>query len=383
MYYIPTGSFGPEFEGGTIMSIILQLRRRNRHAGIQLVHETSEHVVLGEVFGILRNLQPDSVFNPWLEHTTGNQCQPSQDWHFGFWEWQEKPMGIHEGSTQVDSTVQSEDTLIFSEVKMDAQPSAGTKGDSERNQLIRNLDIGYRRAVIEKRKFFLLYLTPDPATPEIVTRIRQSTPQFPANPGVPAEHIVSRLFWNSWSSIGDALASAYLHTALEKCGRNFVRDLLAYLAAKGLWQNILPDEPLFYEGKLYRSLQRTDSPFVPYQKARRNQDWRNNAWDTPSLESHLHTGIGHRGKLLLKFIAESGGIVAQHSIMAGVPFLRSKSSRSLGATKAHINAGCKALNRAPILSEGRGAGELRLHEINRSLGDLRNVVIETAKTYDV
>jgi hypothetical protein len=117
------------------MSIILQLRRRNRHAGIQLVHETSEDVVLGEVFGILRNLQPDSVFNPWLEQTTGNQCQLSQDWRFGFWEWQEKPIGIHEGSTQVDSPVQSKDTLIFFEVKMDAQPSAGTKGDSERNQL--------------------------------------------------------------------------------------------------------------------------------------------------------------------------------------------------------------------------------------------------------
>ena len=365
------------------MSTILQLRRRNRHAGIQLVHETSEDVVLGEVFGILRNLQPDSVFNPWLEQTTGNQCQPSQDWRFGFWEWQQKPIGIHEGSTQVDSPVQSEDTLIFFEVKMDAQPSAGTKGDSERNQLIRNLDIGYRRAVIEQKKFFLFYITPDPAAPEIVNRIRQSTAQFPGNPGVPAENIVSCLFWNSWGSIGDTLASAYLHATLEKCERNFVRDLLAFLAAKHLWENTLPDEPLFYEDKLYRSLQKINSPFVLYQKGRRNQDWRNNAWDALTLKKHLQTGIGHKGKLLLKVFAEAGGILAQHSIMDRVPFLKNKSSGSLRAAKAHINAGCKVLNRAPILSEGRGVGGTRLHEINRSLGDLRDLVIETAKAYEV
>jgi hypothetical protein len=140
------------------MSIINQLRRRNSHAGIRLVHETSEDVVLSDVFGILKNLQPDSVVNPWLEHTTGGRCQASQNWHFGFWEWQQKPIGVDEGSTQVDSPVQSENTIVFVEVKMDAEPSAGTKGDSERNQLIRNLDVGYRRAVIEQKKFFLLYL---------------------------------------------------------------------------------------------------------------------------------------------------------------------------------------------------------------------------------
>jgi hypothetical protein len=85
----------------------------------------------------------------------------------------------------------------------------------------------------------------------------------------------------------------------------------------------------------------------------------------------------------LKVIAQSGGILTQYSIMDRVPFLKNRSSGSLRAAKAHINAGCKALNRAPILSEGRGAGDTRLHEINRSLGDLRNLVIETAKSYEI
>jgi hypothetical protein len=44
----------------TSMSIILELRNRQSHAGVPLVHPDSEHVVLANVFGMVRNLPPDS-----------------------------------------------------------------------------------------------------------------------------------------------------------------------------------------------------------------------------------------------------------------------------------------------------------------------------------
>ena len=49
------------------MAILLDLRERLSHAGIPLVHPTSEHVVLANVFGIVKNLSSNTSINPWLE----------------------------------------------------------------------------------------------------------------------------------------------------------------------------------------------------------------------------------------------------------------------------------------------------------------------------
>ena len=46
------------------MSLILELRGRTSHAGIPLVHPTSEHVVLANVFGVVKNLAFDAALNP-------------------------------------------------------------------------------------------------------------------------------------------------------------------------------------------------------------------------------------------------------------------------------------------------------------------------------
>jgi hypothetical protein len=51
---------------------------------------------------------------------------------------------------------------------------------------------------------------------------------------------------------------------LDGVERKFALDLLAYLSEKRLWRNTLVDDPLFYADKLYRSLRRSDSPFIPY-----------------------------------------------------------------------------------------------------------------------
>jgi hypothetical protein len=252
------------------MSIILELRGRRSPTGVPLIHPTSEHVVLANVFGVLKNFPPETVVVPWLERTTSRRYGTSTGWEFSFWEKQERPIGIMEGSTEVDLVLSSQNDLVFTEVKMDAQSSPGTTADPERNQLVRNLDIGYARAAREGKTFSLIYVTPDVAAPEIASRIRGSMAVFPVNAGVAAETITSCLYWASWASIGEAVASAYIAGTFGKCEKGFARDVLAYLTSKRLCKNALADEELFYTDELYRSLRKTDSPFVPYTFRQRN-----------------------------------------------------------------------------------------------------------------
>lgn len=57
-------------------------------------------------------------------------------------------------------------SLVFAEVKMGAGPSAGTTSDPERDQLTRNLDVGYVGALRDKKQFALIYITPELAMPD-------------------------------------------------------------------------------------------------------------------------------------------------------------------------------------------------------------------------
>ena len=94
-------------------------------------------------------------------------------------------------------------------------------------------------------------------------------------------------------------------------------------------------------------------------------------------------GLRMQDQALLQVIAEAGGAMQQRAIMAKLPFLQGKTSASLRSLKSHVNAGCKQLDCAPLLAEGNGQGDWRIHEINRDLGNLRDVVIEEAKKFSI
>lgn len=355
------------------MSLILELRDRKSHAGTPLIHPTSEHVVLAEVFGIVKNLPFSAALNPWLQSASCNEIPPSDDWTFSFWEKQPRPVGVHEGSTEVDLVMSSPQYLVFTEVKMDAAPSSGTTNDPERNQLIRNLEIGYQRASKESKRFSVVYITPDIQEPAIVSRIRSIPHPFPTD----------RLFWSSWGMIGNTLAVSVQSGLLGATERKFSLILLSYLAKKRLWQNTLSDDKGFYKDKLLRPLQTTGSPYVPYADKgfERDEKWRSIDWDEEGLRQLLR-GLRWKDKALLKLLAEAGGAMRQDCIMSNIPALRGKSA-SLGALKSHVNAACKGQGKAPILSVGTGAGDQRVHEINPQLGPLRQVVIEEACAFSI
>lgn len=88
-------------------------------------------------------------------------------------------------------------------------------------------------------------------------------------------------------------------------------------------------------------------------------------------------------KALLKVLADAGGTMRQDALMLALPMLRGQSSSSLRALKSHVNQQCKQLDRAPLLSEGKGSGAARRHEINPLLGRLRDVVISVARSFEI
>ena len=180
------------------------------------------------------------------------------------------------------------------------------------------------------------------------------------------------------------VADSYSADSLDRVERKFALDLLAYLCGKRLWKNTLTDEPVFYEDELYRSLRKTDSAFIPYAsgKTERYQAWRTKPWQEEKLREYLN-GLRPEDKALLKLLADADGALQQRNIMQQLPFLKGRTSGSLRSLKSHVNAGCKQLDCAHILSEGSGSGDYRIHEINRNLGELRRVVVEIAKQFEI
>jgi hypothetical protein len=365
------------------MTIVLELRGKTSHAGTTLVHESSEDVLVATVFGVLKNLPPGFFANPWLSEVSANTIGRCADWRFSFWERQSKPIGINEGSTEVDVVLSSTGDLIFIEAKLGATPSTGTTHSADRNQLIRNLDIGYRRAAENGQNFTLIFLTPDLRQPAVVEKFRTTQREFPTNPQVPPERIASRLYWSSWAQIGDTLASAYRKGTADPTVEKFSIDIMAYLAHKRLWKNSLSDNPGFYADKLLRPLTKSDSPFVPYATLRPQSDesWRDNHWTSAELIETLEL-LRYKDKALLKYFAQNGGAVTQQRILDDLPFIKSNSG-TLRSVKSHVNATCKARNKAPIFAMGIGSGDQRMHEINPKLGELRKTVIETAIGFQI
>ena len=219
------------------VAIILTLRDHETHAGSTLVHQKSEDVVLGNVFGIVKNLPYDAVLNPWLAGVTADTIPEADDWLLSFWERKPFPQGIREGSTNVDLDLNSTPGVVYAEVKMDAGPSTGTRHSEKRSQLVRNLDVGYAQAERDGKAFAVVYITPDATEPPEVAEIRRTERFFPNNPGVDSDDIWCRFYWCNWASVGKTVYLALENGLLEGTEKKLALDLLAYLKKKGLWND--------------------------------------------------------------------------------------------------------------------------------------------------
>jgi len=78
--------------------------------------------------------------------------------------WQEVPpppkRPVREGNTQVDLILETSETIIFIEVKYRSEISLSTTYDPERDQIIRNVDVGSYVAKEKGKNFYFLLLLP-------------------------------------------------------------------------------------------------------------------------------------------------------------------------------------------------------------------------------
>jgi len=364
------------------VAIILTLRDHETHAGSTLVHQTSEDVVLGNVFGIVKNLPYDAVLNPWLAEVTADTIPEADDWLLSFWERKPFPQGIREGSTNVDLDLNSTPGVVFAEVKMDAGPSAGTRHSEKRSQLVRSLDVGYAQAQREGKAFAVVYITPDAVEPPEVAEIRRTERSFPNNPGVDSDDVWCRFYWCNWASVGKTVCLALENGLLDRTEKKLALDLLAYLKKKGLWNDQVNTKLLaeLAGDKLYRVLDPTGT-YIPHRprQQQRDQTWRTGSWTDAELHAFL-ADLSDEEKALLKAVAEAGGSMIQDEVLRKLPFLEGNTGK-LRALKARISAGCRVSRKARILTDGIGSGPRKTHKVAPDLGALCAVVIEVARAF--
>ena len=223
------------------MTIWLELSKTSRkderiYSGNQIVlHTGSEDVLTANVFGIIKNLDHSVWFRSFLRETLDVQIDDKEfkDLKFYFWKRYSPPREYkkREGPSEVDVTLEFDSVVVFVESKYRSGLATGTTHDEERDQIIRNLDVGLSYCQKVKKRFFLLIITNESRPPELLTHYRENpTKMVRKLPYRKGMDLTSCLAWTSWTEIMNALKEK-----LEKFSaveRRFVNDLLKYLQIK-------------------------------------------------------------------------------------------------------------------------------------------------------
>lgn len=362
------------------MSIIAELRDRTSHSGQTIIHTGSEHVLVSNVFGVLKNLPQEIVLMAILKEILKVEINEDnlKEVKYDFWEKFPAPKGIKEGSTEVDTVIKFTDHVIFIEAKYLSEESKGTTHESDRDQLIRNLDIANIYSKKNNKNFYVIYLTCDEFEPEIISKIRKGNISSVLSSETKIYDIKDKIYWASWKNISDILAKLALNNAFCKSELYFVRDLLDYLCKKGIAENNLCSfNNNMIEKNYYKICRKNCNGFRQTYKwdSYRDESWRNEVWEEEELVRLLES-LNYQQKRLIYFLASKGGGAYQRDIMNSLDFLIGKNSGTLRGIKAGINKYCKSLNKMPLFSEGVGSRDDRYHEINRDLKHLREIVIK-------
>lgn len=223
------------------MTIWLELSKRPRkdgwiYSGNKVVlHTASEDVLTANVFGIMKNLDP----RVWLlDMPKGFLGIPVEfrdiaNLRFHFWK-RYRPIKEYrnrEGQTEIDVTMESDRLVIFVECKYKSELATRTTYDVERDQIVRNLDVGlgYSREI--NKRFYLLIVTNDPQPPGLFLHYREHPNELIRKlPYRRQLDLASCLAWTNWKEIGNALNEKIERfSAVE---RRYIDDLLQHLRTK-------------------------------------------------------------------------------------------------------------------------------------------------------
>jgi Holliday junction resolvase-like predicted endonuclease len=212
-----------------------------------IVRTTSEDLLLGNLFSVLKNLDPTI----WLRRFLGEAIKGKdfsrhtfENLSFEFWKKYRPPLNrkYREGISEVDVTISYKDGIIFIEAKYLAPVNLSTTHDSRRDQVIRYLDLAayhYLNHPDRIKEFNFVLITHTEKPPWVLTRYRynQNLIKGLTNPGlfkppVDIGRLLSRgIGWLSWRQLRKILeiTKEQFRTEVE---RRFVEDLILYLDHK-------------------------------------------------------------------------------------------------------------------------------------------------------
>jgi len=123
--------------------------------------ENSEDAMTWNVFKTLEKSNPESWFSKIFPQIILDKDEQFIDPTLRFWDKYFPPLlrSFPEGETHVDLTIETSNKLIFIEAKYKADISKNTKHEPNRDQIIRNIDVGSWAAKKRAKAFYFILLT--------------------------------------------------------------------------------------------------------------------------------------------------------------------------------------------------------------------------------
>jgi hypothetical protein len=123
--------------------------------------ENSEDAMMWNVFKTLEKSNPERWFSEIFPQIILDKNEQFIEPILKFWDKYFPPplRSFPEGSTQVDLTIETSNKLIFIEAKYKTDISKNTKHDPDRDQIIRNIDVGSWAAKKRAKEFYFVLLT--------------------------------------------------------------------------------------------------------------------------------------------------------------------------------------------------------------------------------
>jgi hypothetical protein len=208
-----------------------------------IARTTSEDLLVGTVFGVLRRMRPVLWLRPMLTQAFAVRrfvtC-PMRDLDVRFWPSLPPPSARahNEGMSEPDLVLQFGRALVLVEAKYNSDLSARTTHDANRDQLLRLIDVAYHATRAEqfatlRREPWVLVIGIPTESPRLLSayqnRDRLHDALGPARSDVAdiAALMHQRLGYVSWSSVADVLRAAGGRArGLEQA---LLRDLVEYI----------------------------------------------------------------------------------------------------------------------------------------------------------
>lgn len=214
-----------------------------------IYHIYSEEILVSNVFGILKNIDIKWLIKLFEENGIKLENDDCSNAKFYFFQKVQPPKGMKkingnpsEGPTEVDLIIETKKFLMFLEAKLLAGVGKNTthsgKLGCERNQIIRNIDVGLNKSIEDKKDFVFIYLTDDSSEPPEFKKYHNKPESIRKDiegchsdtPEYRYEDASKMMIWLNWISLYQLLSK--LQNEFSDCKKKFIDDLIKYFNRK-------------------------------------------------------------------------------------------------------------------------------------------------------